>query len=83
MLHLDPGAAEQVEVLVEQTHQPQARLIFIVKAFVEEDVRDDIVRCKADDKRGVKGLAWKTGGLRGRVLWARQEGHFQSCEETL
>ena len=63
-------------------HQPQARLVFIVKVFVEEDVRDDIVRREADDKRGVKGLAWKTGALRGHLLWAWQEGHFQSCEET-
>lgn len=83
VLHLDPGGTEQVEVLIEQTHQPQTRLVFIVKALVEEDVRDDIVRREADDKCGVKGLAWKTGELRGHLTRGCGRKDISSaCEET-
>lgn len=56
-LHLQPRSTEQVEVLVEQTHQPQSLLVLVVKAVVEEDFGDDVEGCAADDKGGVEGLA--------------------------
>ena len=82
-LHLDPGATEQVEVLIEQTQHPQSRLVIVVGALVEEDVGDDVVGREADDKGGVEGLAWKTGEPSGR--FARGCGRravSSACEET-
>lgn len=61
--HLEPGGAEQVEVLVEQVHQPLTRLVLVVKVLVEEDVGDDVEGPAAKDKGGVEGLAWKTSEL--------------------
>lgn len=83
VLHLDPGCAEQVEVLIEQTQHPQGRPVVVVSASVEEDVGDDVVGREADDKGGVEGLAWKTGEPSGR--FARGCGRravSSACEET-
>lgn len=59
--HLDPGGAQQVEVFIEQTHEPQTLLVIVVETFVEEDIRNDIAGCAANQKCGVKRLAWKIG----------------------
>lgn len=65
--HLEPGGAEQVEVLVEQLLYPQTRLVRVVKALAEEDVGDDVAGGVAQEKGGVEGLAWKTRELLGSL----------------
>lgn len=61
LCHLDPGSTQQVEVFIEQVHEPPTLLVIVIKAFVEEDIRNDIAGCTANQKGGVERLAWKTG----------------------
>jgi hypothetical protein len=58
--HLDPGSTQQVEVFIEQTHELQTLLVIVIEAFVEENIRNDIAGCTANQKGRVKRLAWKT-----------------------
>lgn len=64
---MEPAGAEQVEVLVEQLLYPQPGLVRVVKALVEEDVRDDVAGGVAQNKGGVEGLSWTTGELSGTL----------------
>lgn len=60
-LHLQPGGAQQIEILVEHTPQLQARLVAVAKSLAEEDVRNDVEGGAVEDEGGVERLAWKTG----------------------
>lgn len=73
-LHLQPGRTEEVKVLIEQVHEPQAGLVLVVKAPVEEDVSYDIERSTADEKGRVKRLAWKTGKM-SAFMWDEKDEH--------
>lgn len=55
--HLDPRSTQQVEVFIEQTHEPQSLLVIVIETFVEEDVRNDIEGCTANQEGGVERLA--------------------------
>lgn len=59
--HLDPRSAQQVEIFIEHTHEPQTLLVIVIKTLVEEDIRNDIAGRAANQKSGIKRLAWKTG----------------------
>lgn len=51
--------------------------------LAEEDVGDDIAGCAADEEGGIKGLAWKTGELSGRLACGCGGRDVSSaCEET-
>lgn len=56
-LHLEPGSAEQLEVLIKQIHQPQKLLIIVVKMLAEEDVGYDVAGGAADEEGGIERLA--------------------------
>lgn len=54
-LHLYPGTAHNLDVLIEFFHQAKKILIFIIKTILENNGTDDIARSTAQDEGRVTG----------------------------
>jgi hypothetical protein len=59
--HLYPWCAQDPEVFIKFIHQVKKSLIFIIKAFLENNGADHIAGSTAQDEGGITGSTWMMG----------------------